>query len=235
MTIAILSDNVTRQEILDKGIPHHIEVLWPDSVSSLMMLEADARFDLQFKFDRERISHFKQVEGDNLFIGSNEYTCKEIGLVCSRINDWPGFINRPVIEIATEHATASTYNAHSYGLNSIEQSTTAIKNIMDSLEWKYSMVPDIEGFISSRIISGIINEAYFTLEAGVSTKEEIDIAMKLGTNYPYGPFEWTDQIGLLKIYSLLDKLSHKDDRYIPSQLMKTEWEKLLNETSGIIK
>jgi 3-hydroxybutyryl-CoA dehydrogenase len=229
MTIAILSDNVTRQEILDKGIPQHIEVLWPDSVSSLVMLDADVRFDLQFRFDRERISQFKQVEGYHLIIGSNEYTCKEIGLVCSRINDWPGFINRPVIEIATGNASGSSYTVQINGPDKMEQSTAAIKMIMDTLEWKYSMVPDIEGFISSRIISGIINEAYYTLEAGVSTKEEIDIAMKLGTNYPHGPFEWKEQIGLLKIYSLLEKLAHKDDRYIPAQMMRTEWEKLQNE------
>ncbi len=58
---------------------------------------------------------------------------------------------------------------------------------------------DEPGFVSARIVSMIINEAYFTLEAGTSTKEEIDIAMKLGTGYPFGPFEWGEMIGLSRI------------------------------------
>ena len=51
----------------------------------------------------------------------------------------------------------------------------------------------------------IINEAYFTWEAGTSTKEEIDIAMKLGTGYPYGPFEWGEKIGLSRDCGIVEK------------------------------
>jgi 3-hydroxybutyryl-CoA dehydrogenase len=72
----------------------------------------------------------------------------------------------------------------------------------------------------------IINEAYFALEAGVSSKKEIDIAMKLGTNYPFGPFEWSEKIGLKKIITLLDTLSVSDSRYTPSSLMKKEMNSL---------
>lgn len=222
MIIAILAADSTRREILDKGIPPEVEVLWPDSVSSLLMLEADARFDLQFIYDHERISQFKRVAGNNLFIGSNEYTCKEIGMECIRINDWPGLLNRELIEIAgTNNDTLLSANYHGPDRKGISSTTPSFDKILGALNWKYSVVPDIEGFISSRIIAGIINEAYYTLEAGVSTKEEIDTAMKLGTSYPFGPFEWANRIGLPKVFSLLEKLSHKDDRYKPSDLMKT--------------
>ena len=68
----------------------------------------------------------------------------------------------------------------------------------------------------------IINEGYFALQNNVSTKEEIDIAMKLGTNYPYGPFEWSKKIGLKNIYALLQKLSITDKRYTPSSLLTAE-------------
>jgi 3-hydroxybutyryl-CoA dehydrogenase len=64
-------------------------------------------------------------------------------------------------------------------------------------------VPDDPGFVTPRIISKIINEATLALQEGVSTKEEIDAAMKLGTSYPYGPFEWSDKIGNDKIQKLL--------------------------------
>ena len=65
----------------------------------------------------------------------------------------------------------------------------------------------------------IINEAWFAFEEGVSSKEEIDIAMKLGTNYPLGPFEWGALIGEKNIYALLKKLSAGNKRYLPAPLL----------------
>jgi 3-hydroxybutyryl-CoA dehydrogenase len=58
------------------------------------------------------------------------------------------------------------------------------------------------------------------LNEKVSTKEEIDVAMKLGTNYPYGPFEWSEKIGLKNIYELLFTLSRTSPRYEPAGLLK---------------
>ena len=72
---------------------------------------------------------------------------------------------------------------------------------------------DVPGFVSARIVAMIINEAYFTWEAGTSSKEEIDIAMKLGTGYPYGPFEWAALIGVEKVAELLERLAEDDPLY----------------------
>ncbi len=44
--------------------------------------------------------------------------------------------------------------------------------------------------------------------------------MKLGTNYPNGPFEWAEKIGIEKIYLLLQKLAEKEDRYQPAPALK---------------
>ena len=87
------------------------------------------------------------------------------------------------------------------------------------------MDADDYGFIAARIIAMIINEAYYALEENVSTKEQIDIAMKLGTNYPYGPFEWSEKIGIEKIYLLLEKLSVQNKRYTIAGSLKTTAEK----------
>jgi len=72
----------------------------------------------------------------------------------------------------------------------------------------------------------IINEAYFALGDKVSTKDEIDTAMKLGTNYPYGPFEWSRKIGLKNVYQLLSVLSKEDHRYIAAPCLEEEVAKL---------
>ena len=60
--------------------------------------------------------------------------------------------------------------------------------------------------IAVRVISCIVNEAYLTLSEGVATAEDIDKAMKLGANYPKGPFEWAEEIGASNILETLDSL-----------------------------
>ena len=91
------------------------------------------------------------------------------------------------------------------------------------------------GLTFPRILSLIINEAARSLEEGVASAEEIDIAMRLGVNYPQGPLRWADQIGLDEVLAVLEGLQREtgDDRYRPAALLK----KLviagfLGETSG---
>jgi 3-hydroxybutyryl-CoA dehydrogenase len=68
----------------------------------------------------------------------------------------------------------------------------------------------------------IINEAARSLEEGVAEADEIDIAMRLGVNYPMGPLRWADQIGLDEVLAVLEGLEREtgDDRYRPAPLIK---------------
>lgn len=119
----------------------------------------------------------------------------------SRLNAWPGFLQREVWEVATKNQSG-------------------IETIFNSIKRKIIVVKDEPGLVSARVISMFINEAFFALGEKVSTKEEIDMAMKTGTNYPHGPFEWADKIGIEKIFILLEKLSEKEDRYTPAPALK---------------
>jgi 3-hydroxybutyryl-CoA dehydrogenase len=96
-------------------------------------------------------------------------------------------------------------------------------------------VKDAAGLTFPRILSLIINEAARSLEEGVAQADEIDVAMRLGVNYPMGPLRWADQIGLDEVLAVLEGLEREtgDDRYRPAPLIK----KLvvagfLGETSG---
>ena len=85
------------------------------------------------------------------------------------------------------------------------------------------------GMVSPRIIFMIINEAYYTLQEGTATKADIDTAMKLGTAYPKGPFEWANEAGLGCVYRTLEAI-YKDtheERYKICPLLKTEYLKQL--------
>lgn len=81
---------------------------------------------------------------------------------------------------------------------------------------------DSPGFIVNRILMPLLNEAVYTLETGVATAEDIDKAMKLGTNHPMGPLELADLIGLDTTLSIIEVLHKglKDEKFRPSPLLK---------------
>lgn len=92
---------------------------------------------------------------------------------------------------------------------------------------KILRIPEQMGMLSPRIIFMIINEAYYAVQEGVTTRAEADMAMKLGTNYPYGPFEWAEKAGIKIVYHTLRSLlkDSGDPRYKISALLRSEAEK----------
>lgn len=121
------------------------------------------------------------------------------------------------------------------GLRTAEAAMAQTQELFKTLGKETVRVKDAAGLTFPRIVSLIINEAARSLEEGVATAEEIDVAMRLGVNYPQGPLKWADQIGLDEVLAVLEGLQHEtgDDRYRPAPLLK----KLviagfLGETSG---
>jgi 3-hydroxybutyryl-CoA dehydrogenase len=71
--------------------------------------------------------------------------------------------------------------------------------------------------IAERVILAIVNEAYRAFGDGVATQDDIDRAMRLGANHPFGPFEWARRTGLHEIAMMLDALSDEDaDTFRPA-------------------
>lgn len=71
--------------------------------------------------------------------------------------------------------------------------------------------------ISERVILAIVNEAYRALGDRVATADDIDRAMRLGANHPFGPFEWARRAGVQEVALMLDALADEDaDTFRPS-------------------
>ncbi|HEX8025849.1 MAG TPA: 3-hydroxyacyl-CoA dehydrogenase NAD-binding domain-containing protein [Candidatus Limnocylindrales bacterium] len=71
--------------------------------------------------------------------------------------------------------------------------------------------------ISERVILAIVNEAYRALGDRVATAGDIDLAMRLGANHPFGPFAWAGETGLQEVALGLDGLSDEDaDTFRPA-------------------
>ena len=172
-----------------------------DTVSFMNTAGADAYFDLR---NERNVSELACIQAP-VFINSVCTGLSEMNAPANfiRINAWPGFTGKEVWEISGEVTAASVA-------------------VFKTLRKKYIAVNDSPGFVSARIIAMIINEAFYARGENVSSEKDIDTAMKLGTNYPYGPFEWGRKIGLQNIYTLLKKLSVEDKKYLPAPDLEKE-------------
>jgi 3-hydroxybutyryl-CoA dehydrogenase len=81
---------------------------------------------------------------------------------------------------------------------------------------------DMPGFIVNRILMPYINEAVQSLYEGIGSVEDIDVAMRLGTNVPMGPLTLADFIGLDTCLAIMNVLhdGFKDSKYRPSPLLQ---------------
>lgn len=133
-----------------------------------------------------------------------EKPCTLIGF-----NGLPTLFNRPVLEaslLQPEHEAK-------------------LKEVCAALETKHLLVDDRIGMVTPRLICMIINEACYTLQEQTGSIADIDIGMKLGTNYPKGPFEWANEMGVEHVYEVLQALydDTKDERYKICSLLKTKY------------
>jgi 3-hydroxybutyryl-CoA dehydrogenase len=193
MILAVLANDLQKEEIATSAFFRNHEVVYSENISLWGNHTADAVIDLDFDSSPGRIEKLAKLLPKPVLVNSVTDTLDHIHPEFIRINAWPGFLKGACMEAAANH----------------DMQKKAGPLFGDELVF----VKDTPGFISARIVAMIINEAYFTWEAGNSTKEEIDLAMKLGTGYPYGPFEWATKIGVQRIVELLERLCEKDPVY----------------------
>jgi 3-hydroxybutyryl-CoA dehydrogenase len=193
MILAVLASDFQKEEIAASPFFQQHEVLFSENISLWSNHIADAFIDLKFENRTPHIERLARLLPKPVIVNSVTDTLDRLHPEFIRINGWPGFLKGKLLEAAAE------------------------KNIQNRASELFGedlvFVKDVPGFVSARIVAMIINEAYFTWQAGTSQKEEIDIAMKLGTGYPFGPFEWASLIGVDKVVELLDRMAEADPLY----------------------
>lgn len=183
-----------------------------ENTNNISKAQFDVVFDLNFEDHLDRITDYQLLNKNTLLclsavkIQLESVLPKTLWGQSIGINALPTFLSR----------------------NSLEYCNIENINIekLHALGWQnFYQVESRVGLVSARVICMIINEAYFTLQEGTANREDIDKGMKLGTAYPYGPFEWCNKIGIKNVYELLNAMGNdtKDDRYKICSLLKTEY------------
>ena len=107
------------------------------------------------------------------------------------------------------------------GLQTSEATYAAVETVTKKIGKTPVKVRNSPGFVVNRLLCPMINEAIFALAEGLASAEEIDSAMKLGTNHPIGPLALCDLIGLDVELAVMNVLSEgfKDPKYRPAPLL----------------
>lgn len=190
------------------------DVTWVQDTQSAKNFELF--IDLNFDTHPERIADYAG-NTDSLFLLSAVNCTPELAFANAGLHySGEKIFGINAIPTFAERNTLEASNPFGLDVKMVEN-----LNLRNSVEWVKSRV----GMVTPRVVFMIINEAYYTVQEGTAGKTDIDTAMKLGTNYPMGPFEWCEKAGLDNVYETLDAVwgDTRDERYKICPRLKTEW------------
>lgn len=217
-------------EVKDFLTDHHIHVVSPDELSSL---EIRAVLDVETGMDEVKKHELMQIESKipsavPVFTSALHRTATEIASWMKHPERVAGFSPLLLGEMNTVEISRPLQANEEHVWN---QCLLFWKELGKEVE----VVGDEPGLVFPRILSLLVNEAAFALSEGIASVEDIDLAMKMGTNFPSGPLEWADEIGIDQIVSILSGLHRElgDDCYRPAPLLrKMVYAGYLGQASG---
>jgi 3-hydroxybutyryl-CoA dehydrogenase len=107
-------------------------------------------------------------------------------------------------------------------LKTSDHTFVTVKKFAERLGKTAVEVFEYPGFVTTRVIIPLLNEAMHILMEGVASADGIDTAMKLGYNFQYGPLELADMMGLDEVLAWMESLSHElgEAKYRPCPLLR---------------
>jgi 3-hydroxybutyryl-CoA dehydrogenase len=218
MTILVIGDQVHLEECKAKfGSDHEYIFEMDHSDVDMPLSDYDVIFDFILDEDPLQTELYSDEGNAIVFVNTAKISLVEISNIFDHngkttlfgFAGLPTLINRGVLEVSV--------------LNKTDEAI--LSRTCSALGTLYQLVEDRVGLVTPRIICMIINEAYYTVQEGTATRDDIDKAMKLGTNYPYGPFEWCERMGVHNVYEVLEAVYNdtRDERYKVCPLLKREF------------
>ena len=217
MNILVIGSTDNLDECRAKfGETHHYRHELEQQGAEKNFTQCDVVFDFNIHLDPSQMEVYRDHPRVTAFLNSSYISLQQLALEVNHqikaslfgFCGLPTFLNRSAIEV-------SLYQ---------DGDQDRLINVLGQLQTDFEIVRDRVGLVTPRIISMIINEAYYTVQEGTASREDIDLGMKLGTNYPFGPFEWAKRIGIKNVYNLLVAIydDTKDERYKICPLLKYE-------------
>lgn len=191
--------------------------LLPDGLEISMLSEKDlSRFELVIHADFSPYAISKYQFGAHVW--------HLVNCFYASIHDWEK-LNPGLNQLAGVKLHPAFLAVPSWEFVCTEQKKQqSLAQLLGTLNIQPHFVEDGPCTTSARLVVMIINEAFLTLSEGVANEADIDLAMKLGTGYPFGPFEWATHIGNAEALRMLKTLQafHQSIRYQPAPLLAAQ-------------
>ena len=183
-------------------------------------IKPDILFDASFLHPHQKLAAISKLDLTDTLTVSNSLTVS--ATTAQKAAGAPNVIGMPLFPHYFERQNVIEY---SYPVGTALSNET-LENFLALLGKTGEKVEDSIAGIFPRTLAMIVNEAAFAIQEGVALAEDIDIAMKLGTNYPQGPLAWCDEIGADSVVAVLDALAseYSPDRYRVSTLLRRKAE-----------
>jgi len=107
------------------------------------------------------------------------------------------------------------------GLQTSDDTVRDVKEFLEKVGVTAVKLEENPGFILDRVIASIVNEAAVMYSSKLATKEDIDKMMKVCVNWPMGPFEFADNMGVDSVVEILDSMAQQlGPKYQPCFLLR---------------
>ena len=205
MKILVVGNPHFQAEFKSKfGAKHPVTFKFANDLNPDDLISVDAVFDFEISAQSKHGLLYNHSSKFVLLVNSVKSTTSKLIDHFSWVrnvvgfNGLPGMLNRSLLEITCQ-----------------EPISDSVQKLFKYLNVDYRIVSDQVGMVTPRVLCMIINEAFYAIQEGTANESDINLAMKLGTNYPEGPFEMLEKLGVQNVYEILEALhqSTNDERY----------------------
>jgi 3-hydroxybutyryl-CoA dehydrogenase len=213
----LLSRQVAKGKRNSEGRKHVLSMI--RTTSSLMDL-ADADLVVEAVFEESKTKREVFAELDRICAPHTIFATNTSTLCVSEVAAATG---RPALCIGTHFlipAALTPLVEVSRGAETSDETHKAVVKVLKACGKETVTFADAPAFVINRLYIPLLNEAFFLLQEGVGTAEDIDKACERGLGFPVGPFKASDASGLDVVYRCIKSLQEQlGDKYRPAPLL----------------
>jgi len=221
------------RQAIDGALQHEID-RWALTESEKRVIAARIRYTTDItelvKADFVLVTWVNEIEEDKQLFRTLDELCRKDVILASNtstlsITEIASATTRPDRVLGchfAQPATKSRVVQVVRGLKTSDETVTEVKDLLEKLDRVGIEVFESPGYVTTRLIVPLINEACAILMEGVASAEDIDTAMRLGFEMARGPLEIADRIGLDTVLVMAERLwrEYGDLKYRPQPILK---------------